>query len=41
MIGGIFILLLLGLQETLSFQTFSSGFPIELLQQTIFLSSVA
>jgi hypothetical protein len=41
MIGGIFILPLLGLQETLSFKTFSSSFPIELLLQTIFLSSVA
>ena len=36
MIGGIFGLTLLGLQETLSFKTFSSNFPIELLQQTLF-----
>ena len=41
MIGGIFILPLLGLQETLGFNTFSSNFPIELQLQTLFFSIVA
>jgi hypothetical protein len=40
MIGVIFILPLLVLQETLSFKSFSSNFPIELPLQTLFFSSM-
>ena len=41
MIGIIFIFPILGLKETLNFKTYSSNFPIELLLQTLFFSSVA